>query len=76
MASGIQAKESLNGINLYKMKTGITEKELATEVKHMVELLNEILIDAQKKGLKIDIFINTHYQNCNTVQIRSITQKL
>jgi ribosome-binding protein aMBF1 (putative translation factor) len=55
---------------------GISDKELASQIKEAANLINQLLEEAQTKGLKVDISINPHYKNIKTVTIVSIIKNL
>lgn len=55
---------------------GVSDKELAKEVREMVRLLNELLEQASSRGLTVDLSINTVYKNIHSVAVNKIIQKL
>jgi len=59
-----------------KTKAGISNQELATEIREMTSLLNRLLEDAKGKGLEVEVSINSHFKNIKTISIGKITQSL
>jgi len=53
---------------------GIQPKELAKQIREQVEVLNELLTEADKKRLDVKISVNTHFKN--HVVVGQITQQL
>ena len=55
---------------------GISNKELAKQIRQMAAMLNDLLNEAKEKGLEVDVSINSYYKSMKTVTIGNIIEKL
>lgn len=59
-----------------KTEIGISNKELANQIREIAKMLNDLLEQAKNKGLAVDISINPHYKNMKSIMIDKIIQPL
>lgn len=59
-----------------KLEAGISPKELAKQIRQAADVLNNLVEEASKAGLAVDITINSAYKYGPLVRIGKITQNL